>query len=260
MADAGRGGAAADRGRGGGGGGGEPQWSRDGRSIYMLIGGGIYSVGRAGDGRRWRRRGAGGRSRGWARRTRRRGAGCSAATAAAATTAGPRRIPFSVRMMLDRPAERRQVFEEAWRVMKNRFYDAQMHGVNWAAAKDRYESLLPNIADNDQLHDTVMTMIGELNASHTGISGGGSLPGQPAAPERIQSRYPGFELAPDASGYYKISRIYRKGPADHEYVKLADRQLHPRDRREIARPPRIDPRAPEGSRLPTGSPDRKPPT
>jgi tricorn protease len=124
-------------------------------------------------------------------------------------------------MMLDRPAERRQVFEEAWRVMKNRFYDSQMHGVNWAAAKDRYESLLPNIADNDQLHDTVMTMIGELNASHTGISGGGNLPGQPAAPERIQTRYPGFELAPDSSGFYKISRIYRKGPADHEYVKLA---------------------------------------
>jgi tricorn protease len=125
-------------------------------------------------------------------------------------------------MMLDRPAERRQVFEEAWRVMKNRFYDANMHGVNWAAAKDRYESLLPNITDNDQLHDTVMTMIGELNASHTGISGGGNLPGQPAAPERITTRYPGFELSADASGFYKISRIYRKGPADHEYVKLAN--------------------------------------
>jgi tricorn protease len=216
VADAGRGGGGRGGGRGGGGGGGEPQWSRDGRSMYMLIGGGIYTIAvpatTGGDGGAAPAGGRGGRG----------GAGAApTVTATAATTAGPRRIPFTVRMMLDRPAERRQVFEEAWRVMKNRFYDAKMHGVNWAAAKDRYESLLPNIADNDQLHDTVMTMIGELNASHTGISGGGNLPGQPAAPERITTRYPGFELAADGSGFYKISRIYRKGPADHEYVKLA---------------------------------------
>jgi tricorn protease len=222
VADAGRGGRGGGRG-GLGGGGSEPQWSRDGRNIYMLIGGGIYSIpvpatgGDNASGSTATGTAAGGRGG-------RGGAAAPAATASASTTpaAGPRRIPFTVRMVIDRPAERRQVFEEAWRVMKNRFYDANMHGVNWAAAKDRYESLLPNIADSDQLHDTVMTMIGELNASHTGITGGGGLPGQPAPPERLQTRYPGFELAPDASGYYKVSRIYRKGPADHEYVKLAN--------------------------------------
>jgi tricorn protease len=35
------------------------------------------------------------------------------------------------------------------------------------------------------------------------------------------TRQPGFELQPDTSGYYKVSYIYRKGPADHDYVKLA---------------------------------------
>ena len=124
-------------------------------------------------------------------------------------------------MVIDRAAERQQVFEEAWRVMKNRFYDANMHGVNWAAAKDTYESLLPDIADTEELHNVIMEMIGELNASHTGISGGGMLPGEPQ-PERIQTRYPGFDLGADASGYYKVSAmIYAKGPADHDYVKLA---------------------------------------
>ena len=48
-----------------------------------------------------------------------------------------------------------------------------MHGVNWAAAKDTYESLLPNVVDNDELHVVMMQMIGELNASHTGVTGGG---------------------------------------------------------------------------------------
>jgi tricorn protease len=142
-------------------------------------------------------------------------------SAESAAGAAPRRVTFTVRMVIDRPAERRQVFEEAWRVMKNRFYDPKMHGVNWAAAKDKYESLLPHVADTEELHNVVMEMIGELDASHTGISGGGRLPGEPPPAERIQTRYPGFELQPDSSGYYKISSITRKGPADREYVKLS---------------------------------------
>ena len=223
VADAGRGAGRGGRGGGGfGGGGNEPQWSRDSRNIYMLLGGGIYSISvpaaPAGD----TPSAAGGATGGRGGRGGRGGATGAAAPTTAAADAGtaPRRIPFTVRLIVDRPAERRQVFEEAWRVMKNRFYDANMHGVNWAAAKDKYESLLPHVADTEELHNVVMEMIGELNASHTGISGGGTLPGEPT-PEHVTTRYPGFELAADSSGYYKVSKIMRKGPADHEYVKIA---------------------------------------
>ena len=100
--------------------------------------------------------------------------------------------------------------------MKNRYYDANMHGVNWNSAKDTYEPLLANIADPEELHTVLMQMIGELNSSHTGVTGGNQ------AQDRIQTHYPGFDLEPDSSGYYKISYIYRKGPADHDYVKLAN--------------------------------------
>jgi len=91
--------------------------------------------------------------------------------------------------------------------------------VDWAVLKDTYESLLPHVADVDELHNVIMMMIGKLNSSHTGISGGGLLPGQPP-PERVQTRYPGFDMEPDASGYFKVSHIYRKGPADHDYIRL----------------------------------------
>jgi tricorn protease len=126
-----------------------------------------------------------------------------------------------VRLEIDVPAERRQVFEEAWRVMKNRFYDPKMHGADWTAAKDKYESLLPYVADTEELHNVIMEMIGDVNASHTGISAGGVIPGRMSQDERVQTRYPGFEMEPDASGFYKVSYIYRKGPADREYLKLA---------------------------------------
>jgi tricorn protease len=94
-----------------------------------------------------------------------------------------------------------------------------MNGVDWEALKDKYESLLPHVADIDEFHVLVMDMIGKLNASHTGISGGSALPGR-TRQVGVQTHYPGFDLEPDASGYYKVSYIYPKGPADHDYVKL----------------------------------------
>ncbi len=208
-------------GRGGGfGGGGEPQWGRDGRSVYYLQGGSIYNLAiannaAAGAAPAADAAAAGGRGG----RGGRGGGAAAAATTTASTGAAPRRIDFNVRMEINIPAERKEVFEEAWRVMKNRFYDPKMHGANWNAAKDTYEPLLGYIADSEELHNVIMEMIGDMNASHTGISGGTRLPTE-TAEERVQTRYPGFDLTPDASGYYKVSYIYRKGPADHDYLKI----------------------------------------
>ena len=206
----------APRGRGAGGGGlGDPQWAKDGRSIYYMQGGGIYSVAvsaaPASDSS------SSTTGSGFSGRGRR---GESTPAPAATTTSSsptPRRVSFTLRFEVDETAERRQVFEEAWRVMKNRFYDPNMHGVDWAAAKEKYQPLLANISDSDELHTVIMQMIGELNASHTGVSGGG----RGGATERISTRYPGFDLEPDSSGYYKVGHIYKKGPADHDYVRIA---------------------------------------
>lgn len=209
-------GEAGGRGRGGFGGGGvDPQWARDGRSLYYMQGGGIYSIAvpaAPANDSAMPSATAGRGGRGAA------AASSATATAGAGTPATPHRVMFTVHMEVDNVAERKQVFDEAWRVMKNRFYDANMHGVNWASQKDKYETLLPNVADSEELHNVIMEMIGELNASHTGVSGGGNqTPGQ----DRVQTRYPGFDLEPDASGYYKVAYIYKKGPADHDYVKVA---------------------------------------
>jgi tricorn protease len=211
----------APRGRGGFGGGGfgEPQWSKDGRTIFYMQGGGIYAVaapsaggGDSSSAPTFSTSGGGG-----GRRGSRGGGGSIASSAGTETSATPRRVSFTVRLEVDQSAERWQVFEEAWRVMKNRFYDPHMHNVNWAAARETYKPLLSNIADSDELHTVIMQMIGELNASHTGVTGGG---GGTSGSERAQTRYPGFDLEPDKSGYYKVAYIYRKGPADHDYVKL----------------------------------------
>src|SRR4029079_18964091 len=139
-------------------------------------------------------RGANGRGRGAATVD----AGDAAATNAGAPPQTARQVTYTANLEIDRKALRAQVFNEGWRIMKHRFYDAKMHGANWNAVREMYEPLLENVVDEDELHTIMMMMIGHLNASHTGVTGGPN-PVRAAT----QTRYPGFDLVSDPSGYYK---------------------------------------------------------
>jgi tricorn protease len=136
--------------------------------------------------------------------------------AVAGGTPRPENVRFSFAVRVDRQAEWKQIFEESWRVMKYRFYDEKMHGYDWAAIKARYQPLLADVGSNDDVYALANAMIGEINASHTGVSGPPTRP----MPDVYTTRYLGFELEP-ANGRYRISHIYRDGPADQEWITLA---------------------------------------
>jgi tricorn protease len=125
------------------------------------------------------------------------------------------RVAFALSVKVDQRVEWTQMLDESWRVMKYRFYDEKMHGRDWAAIKAKYEPLLKYVGENQDVYDLANEMIGELNASHTGVSG----PPSRQMPEAYTTRQPGFELTPD-NGYYRVSHIYRDGPADKEWVDL----------------------------------------
>ena len=129
------------------------------------------------------------------------------------------RVPIGVTVRVDERDEWAQIFNESWRVMKYRFYDENMHGKDWAGIRARYEPLLKFVGANEDLYDLCNEMIGELNASHTGVSGPDSDP--QASP--YQTRYLGLELRPEQGGY-QVAHIYRDGPADKDWVdiKLGD--------------------------------------
>jgi tricorn protease len=130
---------------------------------------------------------------------------------------GPRppRVAFGLTVEVDRRAEWAQIFDEAWRVMRYRFYDEDMHGKDWKAIRAQYEPMLKDVASYEEVYDLANAMIGELNASHVGVSGPSSRPD----PEGPRSRYLGFEMEP-ANGRYRISTIYHEGPADREWLDL----------------------------------------
>lgn len=65
-----------------------------------------------------------------------------------------------------------QMFNEAWRVERDYFYDPNMHGVDWKAMKKRYAKLLPYIMDREDLNYVIGELIAELNVSHAYVGGG----------------------------------------------------------------------------------------
>ena len=137
------------------------------------------------------------------------------------TIATPQRVDavnFSFPVRVDRTGEWNQLFEESWRVMKYRFYDEKMHGRDWDAIKARYKPLLSYVGANEDVYDLANEMIGELNASHTGVSG----PPTRVMPRVYVTRYLGFDMEPGSGGRYRISHIYRDGPADREWLGLSE--------------------------------------
>jgi tricorn protease len=108
--------------------------------------------------------------------------GVSASSAPPSTSAAPvqrRRINFTAKVKVDRPAEWAEMFDDAWRTMKYRFYDVKMHGTDWDAMRAKYRPLVEYVGDRQELLNIVNEMIGELNASHTGAAPppGGREPG-----------------------------------------------------------------------------------
>lgn len=104
-------------------------------------------------------------------------------------------------------AEWRQLFDDAWRLFRDFFYDPDMHGLDWAAVGDRYREWLPDVASRDDLTFVVSEMISELNVGHAHLGGG--------APEEPTPDLPAGLLGADLEldgGAYRVARIYR-GPA-----------------------------------------------
>jgi tricorn protease len=185
----------AEGGGGAGFGGGISQLSisRDGRTLFFRERDSIYSVPMSGS------------------------AAPTLATPRPAGDTGRRRLNFNVRVRIDRQAEWAEMFDDGWRTMKYRFYDPQMHGFDWDAARAKYRPLVDFVGDRQELLNIINEMIGELNASHTGAAPPPRGPGGGG----VSTGNLGLELEPDnAAGRYRVTYIYENGPADKDWVRV----------------------------------------
>lgn len=106
-------------------------------------------------------------------------------------------------MRIDPVTEWRQIYTDAWRIMRDWFYDPNMHGVDWEKMHERYDVLLPHVAHRTDLDYILGELIGELNAGHCYVN-----PGDMPGTERVPVGMLGCVLEEDG-GYYRISKIYR---------------------------------------------------
>ncbi|MBI2568259.1 MAG: PD40 domain-containing protein [Candidatus Schekmanbacteria bacterium] len=106
-------------------------------------------------------------------------------------------------------AEWRQMFQEAWRHMRDFHWEPTLGGLDWQAMRAQYGNLLPRISNRDELGDLIGELIGELATSHTYVWGGDSG----VEPHEVTTGLLGAELRREG-GYYRVARILRGDPAD----------------------------------------------
>jgi len=109
----------------------------------------------------------------------------------------------AIAVRVEPQAEWRQMFNEAWRINRDYFYDPGMHGVNWPAMKAKYEGFLADVPCRADLNRLIQWMCSELSVGHHRVMGG-DFPDQ-------SQRIPGGLLGADftaENGRYRFAKVY----------------------------------------------------
>lgn len=102
--------------------------------------------------------------------------------------------------------EREYIFDHMLRQVNDKFYDVNLHGVDWNYYGEHYRQFLPYIDNNRDFAILMSEILGELNASHTGASTSAGYSQMPTA-ELGAFFDPNFT----ADGL-KISELLPRGP------------------------------------------------
>lgn len=127
-----------------------------------------------------------------------------------------KRLPMDLLASIQPRDEWRQLFNDAWRIERDFFYDPTMHGVDWSAVRDQYAKMLDDCASREDVAYVISEMISELNVGHA-YYGGGDLEWQPSTSVGMLGC--DFELLPadgDAPAVFRIARILEGGAWDYD--------------------------------------------
>lgn len=101
----------------------------------------------------------------------------------------------------------KEMFDDAWRMMRDYFYDRDMHKVDWVAIRKQYEPLVERLTDRYELDDLLSQMVGELSALHTFVGGGDKR----RSSVYVQTGFLGARLKKTDKGV-TIEHIYQSDP------------------------------------------------
>lgn len=105
--------------------------------------------------------------------------------------------------MIDPREEWRQLFNDAWRIERDFFYDPNMHGVDWVKVREQYAPMLADCVSREDVSYVIGEMIAELNVGHAYYFGG-DVESQPSVSVGMM----GVDFALE-NGAYRITNIYQ---------------------------------------------------
>lgn len=112
----------------------------------------------------------------------------------------------------------KELFEDAWRMSRDYFYDRDLHKVNWPEIRAKYEALLPRVTDRYELDDILAQMVAEMSALHTFVGGGDKR----YSPVYTQTGFLGAVLEKANNGV-TIKHIYKSDPDYPDFGSPLDR-------------------------------------
>lgn len=129
-------------------------------------------------------------------------------------TKQPRALAITAEMDVDFNNEKVEIFHEAWDALNKGYYNPEFNGVDWKAVRAEYEPLAEGAGTPEEIRRILSLMVGELNSSHSGVSGPVAERGNSgtAATGKIGLRFDRTEY--EDNGRFKITEVLSLGPAD----------------------------------------------
>ena len=138
----------------------------------------------------------------------------------------PRAVAVSAELDVDFSREKIEAFRQAWSYLRDQFFDEKMNGVDWNAVRGVYEPRVAGVRTPDEMRRVLSLMLGELNASHMGISE--PPQGSQSTLGRLALDFDRDEY--DRTGRLRVTTVVALGPAaiggikPGEYLTQVDRR------------------------------------
>ncbi len=123
-------------------------------------------------------------------------------------------LSYSAKMQVNYTAEKEQIFEESWRMIRDGFYDPGYNGHDWDSIKTKYKPWVMAASTSRDFRYMFNFMLGQINASHMGMYGGDREETQKEVTGLL-----GIEIS-NADHGILVERVVPESPADKIESKL----------------------------------------
>lgn len=124
----------------------------------------------------------------------------------------PRAVAVAAELDVDFEQEKLVVFDEAWSYLRDFFNDPTFNGVDWLAQHDKFAPYIAGARTPDEVRRLTNLMIGELNASHSGMGPAAPASGTVApATGRLGVRFDATEY--EQNGRLRLTSVLPLGAA-----------------------------------------------